>query len=388
MRSKSILVMAAVLLQVYFASVSSAIEPSFQGLGFLPGYDNSSVSGVSGDGRFIVGECDAGVAVGFRWDKQNGFLNLGDLPGGSSTTHPASVSHDGSVVTGWSSGELPGSGSNVRPFRWTQQEGMKNLDIPLNGRGDGAGMGVSADGTTIVGFCYLNEGNSLRKSFRWTESEGTVFLGDMVGGDGFSCARATSADGTYIVGETNTQATGIVTNRFDEFLWSQSEGMKLLGVLPGESLIRSTARAISYDGQAITGFAYISNGMERAFRWAPEEGMMPLEQLTDGRTPRYGFAISGDGCVIGGGSSGLEAAYIWDTENGSRDLKFLLEQEFGFDLTDWRLTLVTGLSYDGLIIVGNGVNPFGQEEAWVVTLPEPTTLLLLGLGAVMLRRKR
>lgn len=43
---------------------------------------------------------------------------------------------------------------------------------------------------------------------------------------------------------------------------------------------------------------------------------------------------------------------------------------------------------DGLTIVGWGYNPDGYDEAWIATIPEPTTLLLLGFGGLALRRKR
>jgi hypothetical protein len=47
-----------------------------------------------------------------------------------------------------------------------------------------------------------------------------------------------------------------------------------------------------------------------------------------------------------------------------------------------------GISDDGLTIAGNGDNSYGNYEGWIVTIPEPATLLLLGLGSLALLRKR
>ena len=36
---------------------------------------------------------------------------------------------------------------------------------------------------------------------------------------------------------------------------------------------------------------------------------------------------------------------------------------------------------DGHVIVGYGVYPDGDVEAWIATIPEPSTLILLSIGA-------
>ncbi|MCH7573406.1 MAG: hypothetical protein IH891_10885 [Planctomycetes bacterium] len=54
-----------------------------------------------------------------------------------------------------------------------------------------------------------------------------------------------------------------------------------------------------------------------------------------------------------------------------RNLRSVLVNEFGLDLTGWTLTHARDISADGLIFVGEGVRsqtPF-VPEAWIVTLP-------------------
>ena len=43
---------------------------------------------------------------------------------------------------------------------------------------------------------------------------------------------------------------------------------------------------------------------------------------------------------------------------------------------------------DGLTIVGYGINPSGNTEAWIATVPEPGTFVLAGVGFVALAALR
>jgi hypothetical protein len=66
------------------------------------------------------------------------------------------------------------------------------------------------------------------------------------------------------------------------------------------------------------------------------------------------------------------------------DLKSYLTSH-GADLTGWTLTNATGISADGLTIVGNGLNADGEVEGWVARLspaavPEPSSVVMAGLG--------
>jgi hypothetical protein len=51
-----------------------------------------------------------------------------------------------------------------------------------------------------------------------------------------------------------------------------------------------------------------------------------------------------------------------------RSLKGILTNIYGLDLTGWTLTGASGISDDGKTIVGRGINPDGNEEAWIAGL--------------------
>ena len=63
---------------------------------------------------------------------------------------------------------------------------------------------------------------------------------------------------------------------------------------------------------------------------------------------------------------------------------------YGLDLTGWDLLSASAISADGRHLVGYGSNPDGFTEAWLVTIPEPGTGLLLvtGLLGIAVRRRR
>jgi hypothetical protein len=71
-----------------------------------------------------------------------------------------------------------------------------------------------------------------------------------------------------------------------------------------------------------------------------------------------------------------------------RALPDLLEDEYGLDLSAWWLRSAKGISADGLTIVGYGDHYGFGREAWIAHIPEPSTLLVLALGALALPWRR
>ena len=102
--------------------------------------------------------------------------------------------------------------------------------------------------------------------------------------------------------------------------------------------------------------------------------------------------VSADGSVIVGGStsaSGWEA-FLWTSGGGMQSLRDLLIAGGVTGLTDWSSLGATGVSADGRTIVGGGINPSGNHEGWIATIPEPSSLALalVGLTALVGRQQR
>lgn len=340
--------------------------PLFIPLGALPGNDfHSMARAVSADGTVVVG-VSRGEA--FRWTQAGGMVGLGDLPGGSFYSIAFGVSADGSVVVGqgWASG--------FTAFRWTSAGGMVSLGVAPDDDPARIATAVSADGSVVAGV-YGTLGDP--EAFLWTSTTGVIGLDDP-SGPSDSIAYGISADGTTVVGERGLAA----------FRWTSGGGMQSLGTLPNGSGLRS-ALAVSADGSVIVGEAPLE-----AFRWTSTGGAVGLGQLNGHATRALG--LSADGTVVVGSNGELEPdreAFRWTDATGMQSIEDIITAAgLGSAIAGWQLQEAWGVSADGRTIVGYGLNPLGQTEAWVVVVPEPSSIALAASGALLIlalhRRRR
>jgi uncharacterized membrane protein len=338
----------------------------FEPQGFLHEFPTALEShsmGLSPDGSISVG-----VDISYlgreatRWTRAGGLVGMGDLPGGAPTSLAYDATNNGVIIGAGSTGP-----SMPQAFRWTEETGMVGLGY-LPGHTASLGAGVSYDGSIVVG---SSTGNTGSVPFRWTAETGMVSLG-LPPGATSAWAAEISGDGSVVVGENLAVPFG-----FAAWRWTETEGFADLGNLGGFPFTR--ARGISGDGQVIIGNGYGPNGFE-AFMWTAEGGMVGLGDLPGGSYSSWANGgINYDGSVIVGGSQSDEYAsdaFIWDAVHGMRSLKYVLEHEYGLDLTGWNLEEAQGLSDDGLTISGWGFNPLGQREGWVAHIAEPILLPL------------
>ena len=139
----------------------------------------------------------------------------------------------------------------------------------------------------------------------------------------------------------------------------------------------SGAEAVSADGSVIVG----RSGGE-AIRWTAQSAMVGLGHLNEGDVSCSAEAVSADGSVIVGFSASTlgSEAFIWDADNGIRSLQEVLFADFELDLAGWQLRSANAITPDGTIIVGSGISPDGNSEAWMAVVPEPSTFAIAALG--------
>jgi probable HAF family extracellular repeat protein len=180
----------------------------------------------------------------------------------------------------------------------------------------------------------------------------------------FSPASGVSADGIVVVGTSKS------TNGNEAFRWTSTNGMEALGDFPG-SYFNSVAYGISPDGSVIVGRG--NTGVEDPFLWTDESGLVHLGFLPCD-TWNTAFAASANGSVIVGhpNQGSGDCAFIWDVQHGIRNLHEVLVNDYGLDLNGWQLCAARAITPDGTTIVGYGINPAGNYEAWLADIKPPS----------------
>ena len=275
------------------------------------------------------------------------------------------MTRDGSIVVGSQSGQA-----------FTYQSGTFNY------LGDGVAYGISDNGSVVSGrtsssdtgqACIWN--NGVREDIPFLKSS---HLG--------STPLTISGNGLTVVGiSENPYHQPYQPYDMQTFIWSGTTAE----LFPGPGGIDFWyPRAASYDGTVFAGT--YSDGSRYQSCIYSDGSTHAIEGLT-GHISSSLSDITADGSIaVGYGyAQGYEYdAIIWDEINGTQLLKSFLENNWGLDLTDWSLRRAYGISEDGTMIYGNGVDPDGNGTYWIAEIPEPATILLFGIGGITLIKNR
>ncbi len=328
-------------------------------------------SAISGDGSRVVGEL-GGEAI--LWRVGEGIEVLAPLPGGTTDSRATGISDDGRFIVG--SAHTGATAIRMRPFpgggfvevevpyrvpaRWT----VERREVVGLGELEGTAWDVSNQGV-VVGEERLDSPIRFPEvGFRWDESRGLqrvpTWLDDVF--------PPWNPDATVISADGNTLAG----RSFDWVSWPGGPPVAELGYL--------------WSGDTGVGDTLPRTGLE-LLRPPLADGDDPTIIYYSKLT-----GLSADGSVAVGyyesstHSASLKRPFIWSKDRGFEDLEVLLEA-MGIDTTGWLLDVAVDVSADGKTILGLGRydGPLVRDAVpagWIVVIPEPTTTLLIGLGLI------
>jgi uncharacterized membrane protein len=220
-------------------------------LGFLDGLGPAPCFGcnprpvaVSANGAVVFGSYAGGS---FRWTRETGLKNL-HIPGEIRIATP-----DGTIAAGANS-VAHGAGFIQHLFQWSLRRGYEDLGAP-SGADSLEATGVSADGSTIVGYYRVQSKD--RRAFRWTKNLGFQTLS----GAAPAAAIGVSGDGRRIIGEADVSTAG---QRIEDRVVEWVDGGPMQIVTP-HGLAVYRVSALSQDGHVIAGGAYAGPGDREAF---------------------------------------------------------------------------------------------------------------------------
>lgn len=406
------------------AGLLSAQTGTFTGIGTLPGDTGSAAFGVSDDGTVVVGHSfdDADEPEAILFKIATGTLVPIGQPDGwtASTAHGVDVDHEGTVHV---TGNGLNTDANRQAFYYSSVNGGFFYNIPFlageepeTGTSLGERLRISPEGEPMV-VGRSSRGSDPDHAFLWRSAfpDSSLDLGHVPPTDHPSYAHdlgyfldAQSVIRTRVVGMGFT-AFPYGGSRPGAFSWSSETSLNsFLGFLDQSPThdSQSFARGVSKDGRYIVGTGTYESfcGLNRqAYLYDvndqdPEDTSAPQRPLKLCSNPDYpnsrllgyvpgheGFsdalAVALDGSVVVGRARSVilvqmgecyfgdphPIAMIWDPYNGARDLKGVLESDYGLDLTGWVLHEARGISSDGTVIVGMGEYE-GEPQGWVAVV--------------------
>ncbi|MDP0499281.1 MAG: PEP-CTERM sorting domain-containing protein [Verrucomicrobiota bacterium JB022] len=256
--------------------------------------------------------------------------------------------------------------------QWKQGQGTQRLTELENALTPSSGPSLyslskmSGDGNWITGTTSL----SASTIFRWSTATNTL---ETYTNTDYEITRV------HGVNQNGSVMAGSAWNWMEAptpVIWTEASGFTTLSTGNGEAL------AVTRDGMTAIGHL---NGF--GFQWSAESGTTMLEGFADSTASRANAIDDSATFVVGSASFGeATEAVIWINGQIYSLYDILIDQ--GFDLIGWTLTSANGISADGSVIIGNGIDPNGKSSPWMIRgytplIPEPSTYAALaGLGAL------
>lgn len=381
------------------------------GSGPLPGYLDNAMTQVTAMN-------DSGLFAGGVWNYSGGskMVPVVGRPGAYVQIVPTpdlTSGYAGGTATGINaSGQVIGSYENSTtgsyyPFFWYNnafQAIGKPGQVP-NSLGQGTASVITNTGQVIGwGTGYGPQGNNMG-TVAWSWLNGTLTMLPGLGADatgrGSSTAYAVNGNGWVAGSSTKYSSTGSNLGTRG-VIWHDNQiieipcmGLDTRGAGTGDAdQINSSGQVIGSTEKFDAAGKYLGR---RGFFYADGQTIFfdsPSPRSTDGYAWSTADLLAEDGKVFGsyltysGTKQSWNRAFVWSSDTGMLLLDDLIAG--GLDRSHWdHLESVTSISDDGKWLAGEGITVDGHPEAFLLQVaPEPTTLLSLAAGVVMLMRRR
>jgi len=274
--------------------------------------------------------------------------------------YATSISHDGSVVAGYTAGVTPAGIGQQYATYWVG--GVETM-VPAPPDDPGATQmsvtGVSGDGSTLL---VQDKTSSTVESYTYNiATRAFTSLGFLGSATQQTYASAISNDGSVVAGYS-----ALDNGNIDGFLWDATNGLRDLGIPaahPNTAYLEPTC--ISDDGKTVFGQLTEFNGWV-GFRYNTKTGFQDLGDISPS-------ACSADGTE----AVGIENMYfpaVWSVGNGGGYMDDLVNAHG----TAQGLGTLKGpatISPDGTAITGSGPDAYLTDQTWYgvwqITVPAP-----------------
>lgn len=346
-------------------------------LGTLGGNSSAAYS-INENGQIVGGAYNSSLnARASLFDPTGGGANI-DLGTLGGTQSWASSINDSGQIVGDSS---IGSTTQACIFDPTGGGANKNLGT-LGGYPASKAKSINNNGQ-IVGYVWgRRQGNNTYERACLFDPRGggvNINLGTL-GGEFFSEAYSINNNG-QIVGGAHKSSRSYHACLFDPTGGGANIDLGALSVTWNYSV----AYSINNRGD-IVGFAYNNfSGYGHACLFDSTGAGANIDLGTLGGNYSEAHSINDAGQIVGMAQNNLgywRATLFDPTGAGNNiDLNSLIDPSSGWNL--WRPYSINNNGW----IVGRGINPDGFDHAFLL-IPEPATLLLFGIGAILLRKRR
>ena len=321
-------------------------------------FDNGYIATYLGDFRptainnsgQVVGSQETsirGLHKAVLWDGTNGLQDLGGLEGIDGGSYARDINNSGQVV---------GNHDGI-PFIWDSENGMQELS--RLGSSYGFAKAINDSGQ-IVGESKIAGLSSDSHAVLWGNGNITD-LGTLGGNE--SRANDINNNG-QIVGSYYWESENSMTEH--AFLWDSQNGMQDIHPDPGD--LWDTPSGEAWNTPQTTGAVINDSGVIGVnFQHATfllENDTWTYVTGPYGASSSFVKGINNVGMVVGDDVIGVS----WFWENG--------------ETTEWWGERFADINDRGQIVAWN------DNGAYLIEIPEPTTLLLMGLGTLALRSRR